>query len=153
MSIFTPENWQLLPRAAVPPIFVEVKCPVPNSNLSYFFMDRALPFHCYFLSVTERKIFFSSPNHMCNCQLCHCPAVQLCQPCTNYLHTFAHLQTCTLFTLTHTFAHFFAHFLCMQYCKLTHFWHLCTILHTFALFWTSGCEQQVVADTAWGRVF
>ena len=38
MLIFTPENLQLLARAAVPPIFVEVKCPVPTSNISYFFM-------------------------------------------------------------------------------------------------------------------
>ena len=29
---------QLLARAAVPPIVIEVKCPVPTSNLSYFFM-------------------------------------------------------------------------------------------------------------------
>ena len=102
---------------------------------------RALPLNCYFLSLTEHKIFFSSQNHMCNCQLlscstvpavhklCHCSTIQLFKPICTLLHT------CTLFMLAHSFAHLdiYTHF-----CKFNPILYTCTFLHicTLACFCT-----------------
>ena len=116
---------------------------------------RALPLNCYFLSLTEHKIFFSSQNHMCNCQLCHCSAVQLCQPCTNCvtaqlfncsslfahflrLHTLLHTWTYThlhIFAHLHTIAHLhiFQVYTLLYTCK---FLHSCTFLLIYTLLHT-----------------
>ena len=113
----------------------------------------ALTFHCYFLSVTERKIFYSQ-NHvqlktvpLLSCStlpamlvlpavhnLCHCSTVKLFQPICTLFHSY------TLFTLAYTFAHLDIYTLLHSFTflhTLSHFWtlaHFCTFahLHIFA---------------------
>ena len=121
---------------------------------------RALPFHCYFLSVTERKIFFFfSKSHvqlsvvpLLSCstvpamhKLCHCSTVQLFQYiCTLAhflrLHTLLHTWT---FTHLHILAHLhtfytYTHFCTLEHSTLDHIFYsflhailqTCTLLHT-----------------------
>ena len=45
-------------KKSVPPIFVEIKCPVPTSNLSYFFMSKTQLY--VILSATNFDIYFTN---------------------------------------------------------------------------------------------
>ena len=117
---------------------------------------RALPFHCYFLSVTERKILFFSKSHvqlsvvpLLSCstvpamhKLCHCSTVQLFKYiCTLAhflrLHTLLHTWT---FTHLHIFAHLhtfytYTHFCTLEHSTLAHIFYsfLHAILQTYTL--------------------